>query len=175
MKHRMVHSRHRNKCANLRGFLGCLTAQTHLISWMREILRGDMAGLVSDFRLSESRRIPRFKGKRFLVSRNPSKDSTINIRRWINTNLHSCTIGDCEGTVVYFHSKLQENLICYTDGSTDQHTLSTNPLQSLDSPEIPMTSNGLSHTVIRYYFLKTALFSGCAITLSGTTDTREQC
>lgn len=81
MKHRMVHSRHRNKCANLRGFLGCLTAQTHLISWMREILRGDMAGLVSDFRLSESRRIPRFKGKQFLVSRNPSKDSTINIRR----------------------------------------------------------------------------------------------
>lgn len=54
---------HRNKCANLRGVLGSLTIQTHLISWMREILRGDMAGLVSDFRLSESRSIPRFRRK----------------------------------------------------------------------------------------------------------------
>lgn len=80
----MVHSRHRNKHANLRGFLGCLTAQTHLISWIREILRGDMAGLVSDFRLSESRSIPRFRRKQFLVSRNPYKDSKINIKKKVN-------------------------------------------------------------------------------------------
>lgn len=70
----------KNKCANLRRCLGCLTLQTHLISWMREILRGDMAGLVSDFRLSESRSIPRFRRKQFLVSRNPSQDSKINIK-----------------------------------------------------------------------------------------------
>lgn len=50
-----------------------LIVYTHLISWMREILRGDMAGLVSDFLLSESRSIPRFRRTEF-VSGNPSKD-----------------------------------------------------------------------------------------------------
>lgn len=40
-----------------------------------------MAGLVSDFRLSESRSMPRIRRKQFLVSRNPSKDSKINIKK----------------------------------------------------------------------------------------------
>lgn len=48
---------------------------------MREILRGDMAGLVSDFLLSESRSIPRFRTTEFLVSRNPSKDFKINVKK----------------------------------------------------------------------------------------------
>lgn len=52
-----------------------LITQTHLISWTREILRGDMPGLVSDFLLSESRSIPRSKRREFPVSRNPPEDS----------------------------------------------------------------------------------------------------
>lgn len=75
--------------------------------------------------------------------------------------------------MAYFHSKWHENLICYTDGSTDQHTLSSNTLLSLDSAKISMTSNGLRHLVIKYYFLKTTLFSCCVVTLTGIVDTRE--
>lgn len=60
---------------------------------MREILRGDMAGLVSDFLLSESRSIPRFRRTEFLVSRNPSKGlkKKINIKKEGELTL-TCTL-----------------------------------------------------------------------------------
>lgn len=95
----------------------------------------------------------------------------------MNTNLHSCIIGEsllCEDIVAYFNFKWHENLICYTDGYADQHIPSINTLMSLDSAEIGMTSNGLRYVLLKYYFLKTTLFSFYVVKLTGTVDTRKQ-
>lgn len=80
----MVQILHKNKYASKsHGVFGVLVLiiRTHLISWTREILRGDMAGLVSDFLLSESRSMPRSRRTEFSVSENHLKILKINVRR----------------------------------------------------------------------------------------------
>lgn len=67
------------------GFL--LLTQTNLISWIREILRGDMAGLASDFLLSESRSIPKIQ--RVICLSMDSKD--LILYQYLKQNPKLCT------------------------------------------------------------------------------------
>lgn len=52
----------------LLGFCSILKNKPNLMSWIRDTLKGDIAGLASDFLLSESRSIPKISNSKCRVS-----------------------------------------------------------------------------------------------------------